>query len=586
MEPNSFDAEAVFQRAMTAYQAGQLVEAEQLLRIILVEIPTHDGIMTTLGGVLLASGQIATSIELLQEAIQLNAANPDAYLNLGIAFQQSGNTPQAIAAIQQASQLAPQRPDIAYNLANVLLETQQFTEAIQVLHAIIEQQPDFLQAYDTLGAVYHYLQKTDIAQQTYEQALLIEPNDLKLLTTLGNLLADTGQTAAATTMFQRTIEAHPDHFLGYALMGKFYLDLGKNNEGLATLEKAYSLHPGDLNVNILLGNANNELGRTDQAEQFYRQALDISPDDPGALSNFRRLMSSKIPYWHFEMLADSERNNAYQAAIEKAVTPATRVLDIGTGSGLLSMMAARAGAERIVACEMNERLAATADEIIALNGYDQQIDLFSKKSTQLKVGKEVKEKVDLIISEILDVGAFGEGVLPSIRHAVQNLAKPEVKLIPAGLQLFGQLIEIPFRSRIAPVKEIAGFDLSPFEQFRISDEYFRIILKAENYQVLSPVIPLMKVDFYKLPPAYPDDRPMETFHEFSIEHNGSLQALVFWFDLQLDDDIIVSSRPEGELEHWGQALFCFPQHPEVKKGDKVRVKMLQSDMMIRFRLMV
>jgi hypothetical protein len=259
-------------------------------------------------------------------------------------------------------------------------------------------------------------------------------------------------------------------------------------------------------------------------------------------------------------------------------------LDIGTGSGLLSMMAARAGAERIVACEMNERLAATADEIIALNGYDKQIDLFSKKSTQLKVGKEVKEKVDLIISEILDVGALGEGVLPSIRHAVHNLAKPDVKLIPSGLQLHGQLIEIPFRSRISPVREIAGFDLSPFEQFRISDEYFRIILKAENYRVLSPVIPLMKVDFYQLPIAYPDDQPWETFHEFTIEQDGCLQALVFWFDLKLDDDITVSSRPEGELEHWGQALFCFPQHPQVQAGDKVTVRMLQSDMMIRFRL--
>jgi tetratricopeptide (TPR) repeat protein len=584
MEPKSFDAEAVFQRAMTAYQAGQLEEAEQLLRIILVEMPEHDGIMTTLGGVLLAGGQIAASIEVLQQALQLNTTNPDAYLNLGIALQQNGQTAEAMAAIQQAAQLAPQRSDIGYNLANVLLETQQFPEAIQVLQTVIAQQPDFLQAYDTLANVYHYLQKMEAAQQTYEQALLIAPTDLRTLTALGNLLADIGQTVAAREIFDRTILAHPNHFLGYAMLGKFLLDLGKDNEGLTSLEKAYALYPEDLNVNILMGNAHRELGHTDQAEQFYRRALDISPDDPGALSNFRRLMSNKIPYWHFEMLADSERNNAYQAAIEKVVTPSTRVLDIGTGSGLLSMMAARAGAERIIACEMNERLAATADEIIALNGYDQQIDLFSKKSTQLTVEKEVKEKVDLIISEILDVGALGEGVLPSIRHAVHNLAKPDVKLIPAGLQLYGQLIEIPFRSRIAPVKQIAGFDLSPFEQFRISDEYFRIILKAENYQVLSPIIPLMTVDFYQLPPSYQDDQPKVTLHEFTIQQDGCLQALVFWFDLKLDDDIIVSSRPEGELEHWGQALFCFPQHPNVQAGDKVTVRMLQSDTLIKFRL--
>lgn len=584
MEPKSFDAEAVFQRAMTAYQTGELGEAEQLLRIILVEMPDHDGIMVTLGGVLLAGGQIAASIEIIQQALQLNSTNPDAYLNLGIAYQQNGQTEEAISAIRQAAQFAPQRPDIGYNLANVLLETQQFPEAIAILQEIIGQQPNFLQAYHTLGAVYSYLQKTEAAQQTYEQALLVAPNDLLTLTTLGNLLADNGQTTIATEVFQRTIQAHPDHFMGYALLGKFYLDLGKNEDGLKTLEKAYSLHPEDLNINILLGNANKELGRNDQAEQFYRRALDISPGDPGALSNFRRLMSSKLPYWHFEMLADSERNNAYQAAIEKVVTPDTSVLDIGTGSGLLSMMAARAGAERVIACEMNERLAATADEIINLNGYDKQINLFSKKSTQLKVGKEIKEKVDLIISEILDVGALGEGVLPSIRHAVHNLAKPEVKLIPAGLQLHGQLIEIPFRSRISPVREIAGFDLSPFEQFRIPDEYFRIILKAENYQELSPVIPLMTIDFYQLPPAVPDDQPRETLLEFPIQKSGTMHAVVFWFDLKLDEEITMSSRPNGELEHWGQALFCFPETRDVHAGEKVAVRMLQSDMMIRFRV--
>lgn len=584
MEPKPFDAEAVFQRAMTAYQTGQLEEAEQLLRIILVEMPDHDGIMVTLGGVLLAGGQIAASVELLQQALQLNGANPDAYLNLGIAYQQSGQTDEAIAAIQQAKQLAPERPDISYNLANVLLQVQNYPEAIQILQTIIGQQPTFLQAYHTLGAVYQFLQKTDAAQQTYEQALVIAPNDLQTLTTLGNLLADTGQTDAATKIFIRTTQAHPQHFLGYAVLGKFYLDLGKDEEGQAALEKAYTLHPNDLNVNILLGNVHKTKGNIDQAEQFYRRALDISPNDPGATSNLRRILSSKIPYWHFEMLADTERNDAYQAAIEKAVLPTTRVLDIGTGSGLLAMMAARAGAKEIVACEMHERLAATAQEIIATNGYEKQISVFSKKSTRLQVGEELTEKADLVISEILDVGALGEGALPSIRHAVHNLAKADAKLIPSGLQLYGQLIEIPSRSRIAPVREISGFDLSPFEQYRIPDEYFKIILKAEKHQVLSSVTPLQEIDFYQLPPAYPDDQPREIMLEFPILQSGSMQAVVFWFDLKLDDEITVSSRPDGELEHWGQALFCFPEPRDVHAGEKVAIRMLQSDVMIKFRL--
>lgn len=56
-----------------------------------------------------------------------------------------------------------------------------------------------------------------------------------------------------------------------------------------------------------------------------------------------------------------------ELAIEAAV-PGKVVLDIGTGSGLLAMMAARAGAARVIACEMNAAVAETARRIIAANG--------------------------------------------------------------------------------------------------------------------------------------------------------------------------------------------------------------------------
>jgi len=247
-------------------------------------------------------------------------------------------------------------------------------------------------------------------------------------------------------------------------------------------------------------------------------------------------------------------------------------------------MAARAGAKQIIACELHQRLAETAKEITKVNGFENVIQVFNKKSTQLKVGQELPDQVDIIISEILDVGALGEGVLPSIRHAVQNLAKPNVQLIPSKVQLFAQLIEIPSRSLVAPIREISGFDLSLFEQYRIPDEYLKINLKAEKYKTLSPVFPLMDIDFYNLPPAYSDDQPKQIPLEITSSKQGTLQAIVFWFDLFLDEDIMVSSEVDGALEHWGQALFCFPNPIRVEQGMKVNITMLQTDTIIRFRL--
>lgn len=578
------DTKTLFQQSMQAYQSGQLGLAENLLRQVLKELPDNDAIMSTVGGVLLAAGKIDEAMALFKQAMDINPENVDAHLNMGIALQNLGRKEEGFEWMRKAVAMEPHRVDVQYNLANALLGDQKYDEAIIILEAIIKMDVSFLSAYHALGAVYGFLQKIPEAIRIYEQALVAVPGDLMTQISLANLLADTGATDRAQTVYEQAATLHANHFAAHATLGKFYLDIGKDEAGEAALQKALSLNPNDFNTNVLLGNVSRTLGRVDEAEKYYRHALKIKPNDLGATQNLRRILSSKIPYWHFEMLADVERNDAYQKVIEKVITKDSLVLDIGTGSGLLSMMAARAGAKHIVACELHQRLAATAKAITKANGYEEIIDVFADKSTQLKLGTDVPERVDVIISEILDVGALGEGALPSIRHAVQNLAKPNVKLIPAKVQLYGQVIEIPSRSLVAPIREISGFDLSLFEEYRIPNEYLKITLKAEKYRTLSEVFPIMDVDFYNLPIAYSDDQPRQAPLEISITEDGMAQAIVFWFDLYLDEEIMVSSKPNGALEHWGQALFCFPNPRAVKTEDKLRVTLLQSDTIIRFKL--
>lgn len=576
--------EAIFQQAVLAHQSGQSQEAIRLLQELLEQIPDNDGVLASLGAIHLSVGDVPTGLPFLEKALSHNPANVDARVNLGIALQNTGQIAQGLDHLKLAVEQAPERVDIRFNLANILLQFQRYEEAIRQLQAAIQTDAGFLPAYQTLGAVYGFLQQPGKVQDTYQQALTAVPNDLQTMVLLANSFADTGQVEAATEAYQHLVDTHPQHFLPYAVQGKFLVDIGELTEGKVALEQARSLQPNDLNTNILLGNVHRDLGHTDQAEHFYREALRINPNNMGALINLRRLMSVKIPYWHFEMLADSHRNDAYEKALKKAVKPGSRVLDIGTGSGLLSMMAARAGAGQVVACEMHERLAQTAQEIVALNGFSESIQVHHKKSTLLHIGQELPERVDVVVSEILDVGALGEGVLPSIRHAVKQLAKPNATLIPAAIKIWGQLIEIPARSKVAPVREVSGFDLSPFEQYRVPNEYLRVVLKAEKYKALSPVMPLLDIDFYELPPAFPDDQPRQVPLDFPISTAGTLQAIIFWFDLYLDKDIMVSSRPDGELEHWGQALFCFPNPKAVGAGSTVPVVLLQSDQVIRFAL--
>ena len=86
-----------------------------------------------------------------------------------------------------------------------------------------------------------------------------------------------------------------------------------------------------------------------------------------------RKLDASFPQYHFAMLADERRARAYDEAIQRRVGEVTkrdgeaRVLDVGAGSGLLSMMAARAGARSALACEWHGSLAACARRNVAAN---------------------------------------------------------------------------------------------------------------------------------------------------------------------------------------------------------------------------
>lgn len=88
------------------------------------------------------------------------------------------------------------------------------------------------------------------------------------------------------------------------------------------------------------------------------------------------------------MLNDRGRNIAYQQAITKAIANGhDTVLDIGSGSGILSMFAVNAGATKVYACELSKTMFEVSQDILNANGMKDAIHLINKKSTDMVVGK-------------------------------------------------------------------------------------------------------------------------------------------------------------------------------------------------------
>ena len=143
------------------------------------------------------------------------------------------------------------------------------------------------------------------------------------------------------------------------------------------------------------------------------QAFLVPAGPEGAVSLAKEGFASVISHHH--MLQDSVRVLAYQSAITRH-SRGRSVVEIGCGSGFLSIFAVRAGARRVVAIEESE-IAVLAERMFRANGCDGIIELRRANSRDV----ELEEPADLLIHEILGVDPFGENLLPFVIDGRQYL---------------------------------------------------------------------------------------------------------------------------------------------------------------------
>lgn len=129
-----------------------------------------------------------------------------------------------------------------------------------------------------------------------------------------------------------------------------------------------------------------EKGHRDDAVAMAASAIAQDPSSMEVRDLIGHSFSVGVQSFHVPMLLDEARNEAYARAISRMVRPGMRVLEIGTGGGLLAMLCAQAGAQ-VTTCEMHPIIAATARAIIDRNGLSEQVRVVAKRSDQLQIPK-------------------------------------------------------------------------------------------------------------------------------------------------------------------------------------------------------
>ena len=397
----------------------------------------------------------------------------------------------------------------------------------------------------------------------------------------GKKLLQRSAFAEAAEQFRRVVQAVPNSADDRALWANALVLSGRVADAISQMHLALELQPGNPKLHAFLGQILAQGEQRVAAVLCYQRALELAPDAKveERLTMLKVGISRSVHSWHLLMLADMARNDIYQAAIEAAVRPDDLVLDIGTGTGLLAMMAARAGAEQVVACEKNPDLGEIARIIIHENHYDDHINVVKKSSQDLIIGTDLPRRATLLVTETFDNILIGEGALDIFRHARAHLLAPSARIIPCGGVIRGQLVTVPRLKSLLPLRDLSGFDLRALARISLDKHYYPIDLNSECWVPLSEPFDVIRFDFMD---DISDERRWSL--PISATEAGKAQGILLWFDLYLDQTRTFSSGPQGKARHWHQMAFVLSEEQLVNPGDTVHVAAEMGGNVLHFEL--
>jgi type II protein arginine methyltransferase len=423
-------------------------------------------------------------------------------------------------------------------------EAGRFDEAAQFCRALLLRQPDHIEASHLLGVIYYRQGKTAAARDLLKRATELPGATARMHNNFGAVLNELGKAEEAAIQFRRVLALEPDNYWALNNLGVFYRDTK----------------------------------RTDAAVDAFKQALALKPGFPEAEINLRSIYRDLVPQWHFAMMNDDARNTAYRAAIERCVR-GKRVLDIGTGGGLLALMAAHAGAASITTCESIGVIANKAREIVSRNGFDGKITVVGKRSRDLAVGVDLPDRAEVLITETFSSDIIDEGILPTIEHAHQYLLVREATIIPCAASAMGFLVGGVLLEQMLSVEKIQEFDLSLFNEF--APPIFAVALDTVPHEVLSADVELFRFDLRQ------HQFPM-VGREIAITATatGLCLGVAQWIKLQLDSETSYCNQPVagGHNIHWPNRIFRFPKPVPVRAGEVVRVAAHHDRMQLKVSL--
>ncbi|KAH8096383.1 hypothetical protein JL720_3752 [Aureococcus anophagefferens] len=307
-----------------------------------------------------------------------------------------------------------------------------------------------------------------------------------------------------------------------------------------------------------------------------------SPEDEAAAHLARKK-------WIVAMLRDGARNEAYAAAIAGAAEAVAArfgggavALEIGAGTGLLTLMLCDQALGHVVACEMEPAMCALARAHLDAHGVGSEAcTLVNARSDEVSLPTPAV----LVVSELVDHGLLGEGMLPSLRECFDSgTVRRDAVCVPRAATVYAALVACPaLAARRGPRNGtggvawhrdggcVGGLAAAPAR-----------LATLEGCARLTPWAPCATIG---LEAATIPERGRHRAPAVAVvaDAAGAADAVVFYWSLDLGFGLTTSNDPDGPYQdHWLQMAMPLPARVDVRAGDEIALTAIHDDEAVVF----
>jgi protein arginine N-methyltransferase 1 len=259
------------------------------------------------------------------------------------------------------------------------------------------------------------------------------------------------------------------------------------------------------------------------------------------------------------MIADRVRLDAHAEALRRVVTPTSIVLDVGAGTGVMSLLACKLGARRVYAVEPSAAVQLLVDAARD-NGYQDRVVVLQRRSTEVTL----PEPADLMMSDLRGVLPPYQTHFADIVDARSRLLAPGGRLVPETDTLWLGVVSAPeaFERRRRPWQgDPHGLRLG--SALRVVDNS-TFKHRARPDDLLGPPARWAQIHYPTL-----TERALRGSGTCTIATTGMAHGLLVWFDTVLVEGVGYSNAPDAPEGIYGQMLFPWPEAVSLQEGDTV-----------------